>query len=54
MLADNNDWYLQFRQFDASGLLLLNFREQVNQSKAHRAFKDGKPAVAVRYLERAV
>jgi tetratricopeptide (TPR) repeat protein len=55
MLADNNDWYLRGSVNSMHPVsLLLNFREQVNQSKAHRAFKDGKPAVAVRYLERAL
>ncbi len=55
MLADNNDWYLRGSVNSMHPVaLLLNFREQVNQSYAYAAFKTNDPAKAVRHLERGL
>ena len=55
MLADNNDWYLRGSVNSMHPVsLLLNFREQVNQSYAYAAFKNNDPSKAVRHLERGL
>lgn len=55
MLADNNDWYLRGSVNSMHPVaLLLNFREQVNHSYAHAAFKNNDPAKAIRHLERGL